>query len=492
MNEKIYNITNNLLDSLFDDADKGICSNLTYKNQSETLPDDYTFDFSEFEDLLNKTFPRFNKIKINPNIQTNTSIKKKPLIINFIGEPGAGKSWASWYISAKLKQNGFKVEYLPEFAKSKLYEHSEKVFTCEPYIFGKQLYKMHSMSDEVDIIVDNVWVWSFDEEVLPMLYIDELNQPIANIYVKDYIWDDYKDEIETLKFSDRLVFNVAQANVLNPIKEIYYYVSNEKNVLSKKQLDSIVDWNKFDEIVELTDEGFYVVYAKITDSDGNVIYINTDLLVVDLTGSEIIISSSFFDNTWTEFKTDLNNYYVNQQVSIDVKAEDSLSGINKIYYYLSDTVISRDDIEQVDEWNEYVEPILISDSKTIVYVKVLDNCDYITYANSDLIIMNGYVLKTISPGMNGSSNDNLYISGNSSVLLNFVYSDTNEYVEGSKHQLISNVLLPVNTKITLIDTSDTIVKCIDSYNCFVRIYTLPLQSFVCLSTLKLILPSHVL
>ena len=154
MNENIYSMTNNLLDSLFDEADKDICSNFyTYKNQTETLPDDYTFDFSEFEDLLNKTFPKFNKIKTSTNIQTNKSIKKKTLIINFIGEPGAGKSWAAWYLSAKLKQNGFKVEYLPEFAKSKLYEHSEKVFTCESYIFGKQLYKMHSMSDEVDIIV---------------------------------------------------------------------------------------------------------------------------------------------------------------------------------------------------------------------------------------------------------------------------------------------------------------------------------------------------
>ena len=144
----------------------------TYKNQIDTLPSDYeyNFDFSDFikdiDDLFKKqqTKNEYQNIynyhtyvkpilkKIDKS-KTKIQIKNKPLIINFIGEPGAGKSWAAWYISAKLKQNGFKVEYLSEFAKSKLYEHSEKVFTCEPYIFGKQLYKMHSMSDEVDIII---------------------------------------------------------------------------------------------------------------------------------------------------------------------------------------------------------------------------------------------------------------------------------------------------------------------------------------------------
>lgn len=305
--------------------------------------------------------------------------------------------------------------------------------------------------EKSDNVVDNVWVWSFEEGTLPTLYIDDLNQPIANIYVNEYIWDDYKSQLETLKFSDELVFNIGEVNPLNPVKEVYYYISNEKEAFNKEQLDSIVDWVKYEGIVDLTEEGFYIVYAKIIDNNDNIIYLNTDLLVIDLTGSEITLASSFTDDIWNEFKTDLNNYYVNQEISISIQAEDSLSGINKIYYYLSDTVISSDDIEKVDEWVEYVEPILITDSKTIVYVKVLDNCNYITYANSDLIIMNGYVLKTISPGMNGVKNDNLYITEKSSVSLNFVYSDTNEYAEGSKHQLISNVLLPVNTKITLID-----------------------------------------
>ena len=234
MNEKIYNMTNNLLDSLFDD-NKGIYSKHTYKNQSETLPDDYTFDFSEFEDLLNKTFPRFNKIKISPNIQTNTSIKKKPLIINFIGEPGAGKSWASWYISAKLKQNGFKVEYLPEFAKSKLYEHSEKVFTCEPYIFGKQLYKMHSMSDEVDIIVTDSPIilphfYEKDEqskELLKQLELYHFNQ-FNNLNICLMRDHDYKQEgrFQTEDQAEQLHNEMMHFLMLNNIDYYSFFTSH--------------------------------------------------------------------------------------------------------------------------------------------------------------------------------------------------------------------------------------------------------------------------
>ena len=228
-------MTNNLLDSLFDDVDKGICSNLTYKNQSETLPDDYTFNFSEFEDLLNKTFPRFNKIKTSPNIQTNTSIKKKPLIINFIGEPGAGKSWASWYISAKLKQNGFKVEYLPEFAKSKLYEHSEKVFTCEPYIFGKQLYKMHSMSDEVDIIVTDSPIilphfYEKDEqskELLKQLELYHFNQ-FNNLNICLMRDHDYKQEgrFQTEDQAEQLHNEMMYFLMLNNIDYYSFFTSH--------------------------------------------------------------------------------------------------------------------------------------------------------------------------------------------------------------------------------------------------------------------------
>ena len=80
MNKKIYNITNNLLDSLFDDADKGICSNITYKNQSEALPDDYIFDFSEFKGTIDNILEKYQEKNIDYDIITIDPLTEPKLI----------------------------------------------------------------------------------------------------------------------------------------------------------------------------------------------------------------------------------------------------------------------------------------------------------------------------------------------------------------------------------------------------------------------------
>ena len=300
-------------------------------------------------------------------------------------------------------------------------------------------------------IEDNVWVWNYENDSLPILYIDELNKPIANIHIKDNIWNSYKTELNTLKLSEKIVFSIEQVNELNPIKEIYYYISNEKNALTKQQLDEITEWNTYENITQINEEGFYTIYVKIIDYNNNEIYINSDLLIIDLTGADITISTSFTDNTWKEFTEELNNYYIEQEITIDIQAEDSLSGVNKIYYYISDKVLSQEELENIEEWIEYTESVKVNSQKSIIYAKVIDNCGYATYANSDIFNLNGYTLKSLSAGMNGNAGENIYITENSSITLNFTYQDTFEYIEGSKHQIISNVLLPQNTKITLID-----------------------------------------
>lgn len=308
-------------------------------------------------------------------------------------------------------------------------------------------YKEYGKSDTDD----GVWVWQYDGNSLPILYIDELNRDIASIHVKNDTWTSFNSEIGTYMLSSSFVFSIEEINELNPIKEIYYYINNEKDALTKSDLDNIIDWQKYDGVIGINDEGFYTIYAKIVDYNDNNIYINTDLLILDMTGSNIKISSSLLDNVWDTFRTNVSNYYIDKEITVSISAEDLLSGVNKVYYYVSDSVLSQDEVENIDKWVEYTDSIVINTNRTIIYSKVIDNCNNIAYVNSDLIILSGYILNGLSAGMNGDNVEKLYITEKSSVSLSFSYKDTDEYDESSKHQIISNVLLPQNTKITIID-----------------------------------------
>lgn len=74
-------------------------------------------------------------------------------VVNLFGGPGCGKSTGAAFIFAKLKMAGVNAELVTEFAKDKTWEHNSKALTCQPYVFGKQSYRMDRCADEVDIIV---------------------------------------------------------------------------------------------------------------------------------------------------------------------------------------------------------------------------------------------------------------------------------------------------------------------------------------------------
>ena len=78
---------------------------------------------------------------------------KKPIVINLIGAPGAGKSTGAAYIFSELKQKGVNCEYISEFAKDKTWENNSVALSYQPYVFGKQSYKMHRCREDVDVII---------------------------------------------------------------------------------------------------------------------------------------------------------------------------------------------------------------------------------------------------------------------------------------------------------------------------------------------------
>lgn len=54
---------------------------------------------------------------------------------------------------AMLKEHGIECELVTEYAKDAVWEHRKQIFQCQPYIFGKQLYKIFRIQNQVDVIV---------------------------------------------------------------------------------------------------------------------------------------------------------------------------------------------------------------------------------------------------------------------------------------------------------------------------------------------------
>ena len=78
---------------------------------------------------------------------------KNTLIINLFGGPGCGKSTGASYIFSKLKMAGIDAEYIPEFAKDKVWENNQQAFDNEFYLVGKQSWRIGRVFGKVDIIV---------------------------------------------------------------------------------------------------------------------------------------------------------------------------------------------------------------------------------------------------------------------------------------------------------------------------------------------------
>ena len=79
--------------------------------------------------------------------------KKKALVVNLFGQPGAGKSTASAYIFAKLKMDYVNAELVTEFAKEKTWEHNDMALSNQFYVFGNQAYRLSRVASQVDVVV---------------------------------------------------------------------------------------------------------------------------------------------------------------------------------------------------------------------------------------------------------------------------------------------------------------------------------------------------
>ena len=277
--------------------------------------------------------------------------------------------------------------------------------------------------------------WVFDEDMYPVLYIDDIINPFVELNLGTYMWNSYSHILDTKQFGDNITFMISDIDDVHNYDK-YYYISNSRDPLSKTDLES-VSWIPYNDIVQITDEGFYVVYVKV--SNGNdVSYINSDLLILDKSGSNIDIVLG--DNHYSSIND--STIYLDHAFDISVSANDTLSGIKSVEYYISNGFINDYDVN----WTTYSGVIHFNSvGEYVLYVKVTDGCDFVTYASTPLIVYDGYVSSVHPLGFDSGNS----ITSNSSIVYNFSYSNNKQ--ANFTHNLISSVLLPRYTNITLID-----------------------------------------
>lgn len=309
-------------------------------------------------------------------------------------------------------------------------------------------FKIYTNQEALNSNPNSVWV--LGKTNLPVLFIDDILESKITINVNNKSWNNLSSELETYYYSTNLTFNIEEKDSTNPVQEIYYYISNKN--LSTEEINNITEWQKFETIISLKEENSYIIYAKAIDYNGNITYLNTDLLILDNTSPTAEIS---YDNyKWTNYKNNLDTVYISSEITINLNAIDTSSDIKELKYYITDKILSKEELKTIkEEWIDYQTPITIDKKgSSIIYLKAIDNALNETYINSDYIIYGGYNQNKVYLGENEITDySNISITSNSTIAFNYEYDDTNNYQDNYTHNLVTNILLPENTKITLID-----------------------------------------
>ena len=185
----------------------------------------------------------------------------------------------------------------------------------------------------------------------------------------------------------------------------------------------------------------------------NSLYINNDLLAFDI-NTEELITLNLNEKKWIDLRSELDTIYVDRVSNFTIEINESIQNVVSTEYYISDQILGETELDLLEttDWTTYDTQISISEvGKYIVYIKLVDDSDDVLYINSDYIVFNGYTQDSLFVGRNALSYDGINITNKSAVTLQTSFTSSSTEFENHTHNLMSNILLPKDTIISLID-----------------------------------------
>ncbi|MBQ3511679.1 MAG: hypothetical protein IJA30_05215 [Bacilli bacterium] len=315
----------------------------------------------------------------------------------------------------------------------------------------KETYSFSEYIDSQDLNNNKDNAWVYEEGYYPILYFDDLNNPIATLYVGTYSWNDLGYNLRDLYIKNEVGLRIVSNDELNPYKEAYYHIHKGTGLKTREEVGQITDWSLYEEMVKITEEGYYTIYVKVVDKNDTITYLNSERLVVDL--KEPTATLTMNDKNWNDLASDLDNINILEKTNLTVTSTGGYADITSTKYHISTKILTEEELKTV-EWKEYKENIQLTEcGNYVVYVQVTDAADRVKYINSDNIVFGGYK-EEISLGRDTKiDTDKVNITSKSSVTYNFKYDEERTYQENDTNTFITSVDLPKSTIMTLIDNT---------------------------------------
>ncbi|MGN0480985.1 MAG: beta strand repeat-containing protein, partial [Lachnospiraceae bacterium] len=125
--------------------------------------------------------------------------------------------------------------------------------------------------------------------------------------------------------------------------------------------------------------------------------------VADTTGPSAEIKVAV--NRWSSFLNDITfGIFFKDTQDVVITTADAGSGMDKVYYYLSDSKMTQAEVQEITSWTEYKNIFAINPNKEyVIYVKAVDKAGNTTYVCSE-----GIVMDDIKPVISGIEDGRTY------------------------------------------------------------------------------------
>lgn len=176
----------------------------------------------------------------------------------------------------------------------------------------------------------------------------------------------------------------------------------------------------------VTENGVNTITYQLKNSQGFITEPRTEIIKIDTTlpGGEIQVGSDN-SNRWNTLLNSITFgrfFRKTQKVTISGTDADGESGIDKVYYYLSATGLTVNEVKALtdSDWTKLSDNGFLSidpDKKLIIYAKITDRAGHVSYVSSD-----GLVLDATAPKITGIADGEAYCE-------DMTFTVTDEYLK---------------------------------------------------------------